>query len=179
MIEIPKIADPERVEVVVQSINIKPWIPNDASTKPDLQLDHLLALFKCLQPSCSFSTDDAMDMVEHVTIHSLENKKCKINCSYCCSEFQSGKDLVKHILHDHSASVFQCASCFYRSPELTNVISHNEQFHGENVQRKVLYCGGQRSLTQIAFFNLWKHLNEMKCELLKCGECKQTDQLQN
>lgn len=152
---------------------VKPWIHEDAFAKKEkLGLHMLLALFKCMHPVCSFSTNDPVNMTSHIEHHQQQvpelEKLVHLKCCYCESTHDTASILVDHIRNVHGESTFQCANCFYRTVDLNSFAVHCTNYHRrEGDQRKMFLCNADHSIkTDISQFS-----ND-SLKLLTCGQCK-------
>lgn len=106
----------------------------------------LYALFKCMDISCAFTTDNADNMLIHLRNHdNVSSEPTWLECSYCDIVADSSALLVKHVQDEHQSSIFQCPYCFYRSCAAFNVMVHLKQYHGSE-KKAVLVCNGKPRL---------------------------------
>lgn len=135
---------------------VKPWIVGNSSWKPKLRWDTQLALYKCMQLKCTFSTNDTSKMRAHIDSHlkiiaaakveknfdlTQQRLDCLMSfgeCAYCDIKPITDSMIVDHTAEKHSNSKYQCAQCFYRTVKLENLISHNEHHHSN--KRQLLIC---------------------------------------
>uniref|UniRef100_A0A1A9WW26 C2H2-type domain-containing protein n=1 Tax=Glossina brevipalpis TaxID=37001 RepID=A0A1A9WW26_9MUSC len=93
-----------------------------------------LGLCKCMADDCYFSTDQADQMLSHLSDHA--NSECApsdyIQCAYCFLRFgdiNAAQELVNHIQLRHQHDVYQCSLCSYRSCDPSNVLIHQNLQH--------------------------------------------------
>lgn len=110
-----------------------------------MQKNSLVALFKCMDSFCSFTTNDAELFLNHLNCHHTDlrpSDQFYLYCSYCA--FKSNTDvkmLVHHINNCHSRDIFQCSGCFYRSREKETCFHHIQKTH-KTISTKILQCPG-------------------------------------
>lgn len=135
---------------------LKPWskLPlhkSDEICKTMLQNLCLFSLFKCMAVDCQFSNSSPEAMVQHLRYHEMRTlvasstKASWLECAYCDEPFERYKQLVGHVLAEHSTSIFQCPFCFYRSCAAHNVLLHIRHMHKEKTAL-VLVCKGKSKM---------------------------------
>lgn len=137
---------------------LKPWTKCPLSkslhaTQKLLRDASLIALFKCMGINCHFSTGDADKMLQHLQYHEdyVTTQQISTNeqldhlswleCCYCDTMVDTCNLLVQHIQMEHSASVYQCPYCFYRSAAIANVESHLNEYHVRK-DKMIIQCLG-------------------------------------
>lgn len=132
-------------------VSLKEWLSNPTNKlqkycKKMLRDICLYALYKCMDVQCSFTTDNAENMLIHLRNHDNENGHPSwLECAYCDIVADSCTLLVKHIQEEHQSSIFQCPYCFYRTCAAFNVVVHLKQYHPSE-KKSVLVCNGKPRL---------------------------------
>lgn len=132
-------------------VSLKEWLSNPTTKlqkycKKMLRDICLYALYKCMDVHCSFTTDNAENMLIHLRNHDNENGHPSwLECAYCDIVADSCTLLVKHIQEEHQSSIFQCPYCFYRTCAAFNVVVHLKQYHPSE-KKSVLVCNGKPRL---------------------------------
>lgn len=172
-------------EAAKNTIAVRPWLDGDDAKKPSLNLITQFALYKCMHDKCIYATDKQDDWVVHMDSHIklidiiserypklpkiVRDKLKKFReCPYCDTESKSNADVVRHMVEDHSGSIFQCAHCYYRTIEMDNIVLHYETFHA-NKPKEILLYGIKREYEE-------KHEEEHRIgcldhvDKIKCGQ---------
>lgn len=124
--------------------NVMPWIKN-GKTKSIIHPIMQYCMFKCMHEKCVFSCNDEELLRKHLEDHillldlmdteeKLTNEMRRFHskfreCCYCHMKMYTNEDLIKHIQHDHSQSIYQCQHCFYRCHEFDCIVMHNKTYH--------------------------------------------------
>lgn len=148
----------------------RPWLTDTAKSIPVLSIRtqgqrvRLVALFKCMAENCCFSTNDSINMENHLFEHKrlllvlaelekidleMASTSARIHscvfgwryCSYCEAMDDNPEVLVQHIKSAHGQSAFQCSQCFFRTADLGLFKFHFDEFHKEITSRRlILLC---------------------------------------
>lgn len=115
------------------SQELQPWIQasstkSEAVTARMKKFECLVALFKCMESRCSFSTTSESDFAKHLKTHKGSDAG-RTSCAYCTFKAANRKSLISHIKTDHRRDRFICRYCFYRSAAKENVFSHTMFYH--------------------------------------------------
>lgn len=166
---------------------LKPWtkcpfIKYETTIKQMLRDVSLIALYKCMSINCIFTTDDPIIMFEHINNHEEHVRLCQnssnqtksldhiswLECSYCDKMEDSCALLIKHIQNVHSTSIYQCAYCFYRTVDPSNIVTHQKMYHAKQELLILVAMGQTKHLySQIDF--MLKGKNEF-VHPIKCGD---------
>lgn len=141
---------------IVNANKFMPWISArlqkaiikyEVCVQKMLTKNALIALFKCMKPKCSFTTNNTEIFLNHSANHLLdkENDKAKFQCAYCLLSERDPKRLVHHINDVHSQDNYQCPHCFYRSREKESCYQHVIKHH-LNLKTFVYRCPGREPL---------------------------------
>lgn len=120
---------------VLTSAEIYPWLSANHSHKMKYEICHknmlqknsLIALFKCMNIRCSFTTNDVELFFNHLKFHNRNQSSDKSSClfcTYCMFKTSDEKALVHHINDVHSRDIFQCSRCFYRARDKESCYQH-------------------------------------------------------
>lgn len=164
-------------------VSLKEWVNKPTNKlqkncKKMLRDICLYALYKCMDISCAFSTDNPDHMLIHLRNH--ENNMSNdapswLECAYCDILADSCQTLVKHIQEEHQSSIFQCPYCFYRTCAAFNVVVHLKLYHS-NEKKSVLVCNGKPRLYQTEKTFIEKSRKEnirpLRCTEGKCWKRK-------
>lgn len=174
----------------------RPWLDSTKllpvlSIRTQSHRVRLAALYKCMAENCCFSTNDSINMENHLYEHkrllqvlsefekidfervstSARIHSCVFgwrHCSYCEAMEDDPEVLVQHIKGAHGQSPFQCSQCFFRTADLGLFRYHFDEFHKDTTSgRLILLCdAGQPSfeavLGEIAE-NRSKFISHYKC----------------
>lgn len=105
-----------------------------------LKRDALIATYKCMVKTCSFTTSSPKNFEKHICLHemSLLPKEFLYHCPYCFFVDCSAASLMGHY-QTHLQDKFSCSVCFYRSAEESSVFEHLK-FHHSNCQPVIYEC---------------------------------------
>lgn len=95
-----------------------------------LKRDALIATYKCMVKSCSFTTTSPKNFEKHICLHekSLLPKEFLYYCPYCFIVEYSAASLMAHY-ESHLKDKFSCSVCFYRSAEESSCYEHLKSHH--------------------------------------------------
>lgn len=121
---------------VCTSADMTPWIEQmhlrinvkfEVCYHKMLRKNSLIALFKCMNMSCSFTTNDVELFLNHLNCHHIDVKRSDnfhLYCAYCIFKASDGKGLAHHINDIHSRDIYQCSRCFYRARDKDACCQH-------------------------------------------------------
>lgn len=177
------------------TVNVRPWILEDYAQKRIIITMTQYALYKCMHPWCMYATNSDKDwethMERHIQLMDALNKRNLINnnnrselikfreCPYCGSEAQNRKHSSHQVCHhmemQHSRNTLQCTFCFYRTPEIDNMIFHMRNYH-PNAGREILVYDVHREFQQkdeeILRDGCDQYITKMKCGQGKMATAK-------
>lgn len=148
---------PKQQPIVNSSRNVlKPWSKLPCIKSMDICTTmlanlSLYSLFKCMAAECQFSNSSAETMIQHLRYHVMRTlvppmtKASWLECAYCDDSFGKIDMLVKHVITEHSTSIFQCPYCFYRACAAHNVLLHIKNMHS-STEPLVLVCRGKAKM---------------------------------
>lgn len=139
---------------------IRPWIKDDTARKSRIHVITQFTFYKCMLAMCHFGTNSSKLFRKHMEMHEqvikhfenynllgdgmrLEKLLTFRECPYCRHKSESNEQLLEHMENVHSASILQCAHCFYRSIEVDYMILHRNVHH-PNSTEAILLCGKKR-----------------------------------
>uniref|UniRef100_A0AAG5DQN4 BED-type domain-containing protein n=1 Tax=Anopheles atroparvus TaxID=41427 RepID=A0AAG5DQN4_ANOAO len=162
---------------------LKPWT-HETSTKSNqcrlqmLRKKALIDLFKCMETSCAFTTNDGMEMEHHLLGHDppKEVESCTLSCAYCTTATTTPRALVNHIRENHGQCRFQCLFCFYRALEAGNVLYHQHYHHSavQNVTSTIVELPSTERQPKTDYLIGMCTSFQSNHELLTCTVCHTT-----
>ncbi|XP_029849378.2 uncharacterized protein LOC115331399 isoform X2 [Ixodes scapularis] len=94
-----------------------------------MQPKNLVHFFKCMDSSCSFTSDDDDLFLVHLSAH----REQALLCVYCGLLATSGPRLIKHMVTAHGSRKAQCSLCLYRACSKTHLALHTAIAHEGSV----------------------------------------------
>ncbi|KAG0427528.1 hypothetical protein HPB47_025429 [Ixodes persulcatus] len=94
-----------------------------------MQPKNLVHFFKCMDSSCSFTSDDDDLFLVHLSAH----REQALLCVYCGLLATSGPRLIKHMVTAHGSRKAQCSLCLYRACSETHLAVHTAIAHEGSV----------------------------------------------
>ncbi|EEC02429.1 conserved hypothetical protein [Ixodes scapularis] len=94
-----------------------------------MQPKNLVHFFKCMDSSCSFTSDDDDLFLVHLSAH----REQALLCVYCGLVATSGPRLIKHMVTAHGSRKAQCSLCLYRACSETHLALHTAIAHEGSV----------------------------------------------
>lgn len=86
---------------------------------------NIVHFFKCMDSNCDFTTNNNDLFLIHLSAHWEHS----FLCTYCSEVICSDVQLVQHMMTEHSARIYQCALCFFRSRTKSHLIVHSMSIH--------------------------------------------------
>lgn len=135
------------IDVKMLSSN-EPHLKYEVCSAKLMAKDCLVALFKCMDPQCSFATNSSATFYNHLCQHEMDKRLGKIQetfylqCSYCLFKASHTKILAHHINDVHSFDLYQCGNCFFRSREIETCYQHSLKYHSE-LSKTIYKCAGR------------------------------------
>jgi hypothetical protein len=160
-------------------INVKQYssqVPHSKYEICSLKLllkNSLVALFKCMEPECSFATNNNEFFNNHLYHHEKEKSlrknrdKLHFQCSYCLFSSSGFKTLVHHINGVHSLDLYQCGNCFFRCREIETCYQHALNYHSE-LPKTIFKCAG----TELEESKVFTRLRRKREEFVVSIKCK-------
>ena len=97
----------------------------------------LRELFKCMEPSCSFTTSSAAEFGDH--LDQSHGPDCLLRCPYCLGRVRTGQKLINHIIKHHGAASFQCIHSFFRAQDPVQLMVY-QNIHFPQLPRGFIMC---------------------------------------
>lgn len=93
----------------------------------------LIATFKCMSRSCSYTTTDGENFKAHLDYHGSIQlfDEFLYFCPYCFFKGISTSDLIDHYQTFHINDKYQCGYCFYRAADSQSCWEHVRKFHAQ------------------------------------------------
>lgn len=134
-----------------------------------LTTNGLVATYKCMATSCSYTTVDAGNFKAHLNFHRSQNDLDAFLyfCPYCFFRGDSSSSLagssnpvaklINHYQTYHAFDIAQCGVCFYRSAEAHTTWEHMDTCHSKEpkmifetlMERRVADKGLERKLQRL------------------------------
>ena len=137
-----------------------------------LQPEKLRDLFKCMAPSCSFTTNSAAEFVAHLT--QCQGPGAGLRCPYCLGRVRTVQKLVNHIIKHHGNAPYQCLHSFYRAQNPIQLLMY-QNIHFPNLPRGFIKCDHLQAETK----HRVKVASNVKCRCMAAGcsfECSSGDE---
>ena len=99
-----------------------------------LEPGRLRDLFKCMAPSCSFTTSSAAEFIDH-----LGQCHAPLRCPYCLGRVRTVHKLVNHIIKHHGAASYQCIHSFFRANDPVQLLMY-QNIHFPHLPRGFIMC---------------------------------------
>lgn len=135
----PLLLPPPKIPAVSKYVYVNAWLAKQQATWCSkytevllkmLKKDSLIATYKCMVKTCSFTTISPENFEEHIRLHekSLLLKEFLYYCPYCFIVEYSADSLMAHY-QTHLKDKYSCSVCFYRSAEEASCFEHMKSHH--------------------------------------------------
>lgn len=147
--DFPLLIPPPKIPAVSKYVYVNAWLAKQQATWCSkytevllkmLKKDSLIATYKCMVKTCSFTTISPENFEKHICFHekSLLLKEFLYYCPYCFIVEHSAASLMAHY-QTHLKDKYSCSVCFYRSAEESSCFEHMK-FHHSNCSPVIFEC---------------------------------------